>query len=53
LSIVAVCVQLPVVYDQIRKGTHNFTVRATDAVGNNGEDQFSWIVNPAETEKMR
>jgi hypothetical protein len=40
-------------YDQLRKGTHNFTVRAADAAGNIGEDQFSWAVNPGEAAKMR
>jgi hypothetical protein len=43
----------PLVYDQLRKGTHNFTIRSTDAAGNIGEDQFSWTVNPAEAAKMR
>jgi hypothetical protein len=43
----------PVVYDHLKKGTHNFTVRATDAAGNIGEDQFTWTVNPAEAAKMR
>jgi hypothetical protein len=43
----------PVIYDGLRKGTHNFTVRSTDAAGNTGEDQFTWTVNPAEAAKMR
>jgi hypothetical protein len=38
----------PVVYDRLSRGTHEFTVRATDAAGNTGEDQFTWTVsNPA------
>jgi hypothetical protein len=36
----------PVVYDGLKKGTHNFTVRSTDAAGNTGQEQFTWIVNP-------
>jgi|ERR671931_2597684 hypothetical protein len=43
----------PVVYDHLKKGTYNFTVRATDAAGNTGEDQFTWTVNPAEAAKIR
>jgi hypothetical protein len=43
----------PVIYDGLKKGTHNFTVRSTDAAGNTGEDQFTWTVNPAEAAKMR
>jgi hypothetical protein len=35
----------PVVYDILDRGTHQFTVRATDAAGNTGEDQFTWTVN--------
>jgi hypothetical protein len=43
----------PIVYDGLKKGTHNFTVRATDAAGNIGEDQFTWTVNPAEAAKIK
>jgi hypothetical protein len=43
----------PVVYDGLKKGTHTFTVRSTDAAGNTGEDQITWIVNPAEAAKVR
>jgi hypothetical protein len=43
----------PVVYDGLKKGTHNFTLRSTDAAGNTGEDQITWIVNPAEAAKVR
>ena len=44
----------PVVYDHLKKGTYTFTVRATDAAGNTGEeDQFTWTVNPAEAAKIR
>ncbi len=43
----------PIVYDKLKKGTHNFTVRATDAAGNTGEDQFTWTVNPAEAAKVK
>jgi hypothetical protein len=34
----------PVVYDRLSRGTYQFTVRATDAAGNIGEDQFTWTV---------
>jgi hypothetical protein len=38
----------PVVYDRLSRSTHQFTVRATDAAGNTGEDEFTWIVrNPS------
>jgi hypothetical protein len=38
----------PVVYDRLSRGTHEFTVRSTDAAGNTGEDQFTWTVrNPS------
>jgi len=43
----------PIVNDQLKKGTHHFTVRATDAAGNEGEDQFTWTINPAEAAKIR
>jgi hypothetical protein len=44
----------PVVYDGLKKGIHNFTVRATDAAGNTGEeDQFTWTVNPTEAAKAK
>jgi WD40-like Beta Propeller Repeat/HYR domain len=43
----------PVVYDHLKKGTHEVTVRATDAAGNTGEDQFTWTVNPAEAAKAK
>jgi HYR domain/WD40-like Beta Propeller Repeat len=36
----------PVVYDGLKKGTHNFTIRSTDEAGNTGQDQFTWTVNP-------
>ncbi len=35
----------PVVYDRLNRGSHQVTVRATDAAGNTGEDQFTWNVN--------
>jgi hypothetical protein len=35
----------PVVYDRLSGGTHQFTVRSTDAAGNTGEDQFTLNVN--------
>jgi hypothetical protein len=35
----------PVDYDRLSRGTHEFTVRATDAAGNTGEDEFTWNVN--------
>ena len=34
----------PVVYDQLKRGTHDLLVRATDAAGNVGEVLFSWTV---------
>jgi hypothetical protein len=38
----------PVSYDRLSRGTHQVTVRATDAAGNTGEDQFTWTVsNPS------
>ena len=38
----------PVVYDRVSRSTHQFTVRAIDAAGNIGEDQFTWTVrNPS------
>jgi len=43
----------PVVYDGLKKGTLEVTVRATDAAGNTGEDQFTWTVNPAEAAKVK
>jgi hypothetical protein len=36
----------PVVYDGLKKGTHTFTVRSTDAADNTGEDHLTWTVNP-------
>jgi hypothetical protein len=46
-SVLVVSSMVPtVVYDGLKKGTHNFTVRSTDAAGNTGQDQFSWTVNP-------
>jgi hypothetical protein len=36
----------PVVNDGLKKGTHTFTVRSTDAADNTGEDHLTWIVNP-------
>jgi hypothetical protein len=39
----------PKVYDRLSRGSHEVTVRATDAAGNTGEDEFTWTVsNPAE-----
>ena len=39
----------PVDYDRLSRAPHEFTVRATDAAGNTGEDQFTWTVgNPSE-----
>jgi hypothetical protein len=43
----------PVTYDQLKKGTHTFTVKATDAAGNTGQDQFTWTVSPAEAVKAK
>jgi hypothetical protein len=43
----------PIVYDHLKKGTYNFTVRSTDAAGNTGQAQFTWTVNPAEAAKIR
>jgi hypothetical protein len=43
----------PVVYHQLQKGIHNFTVRSTDSAGNTGEDQFTWTVNPVEAVKAK
>jgi HYR domain len=43
----------PVIYDRLSRGTHLFTVRATDAAGNTGEDQFRWTVNPAVATQTR
>jgi hypothetical protein len=38
----------PVVYSGLSRGTHTVTVRATDAAGNSGEDEFTWTIsNPA------
>jgi hypothetical protein len=34
----------PKVYDRLSRGTHEVTVRATDAAGNTGVDEFSWTV---------
>jgi hypothetical protein len=34
----------PVVYDKLRKGTHEFTVRAWDPIGRFGEDEFTWTI---------
>jgi hypothetical protein len=42
----------PVVYDHLKKGIYSLTVRATDAAGNKGEDQFTWTVNPAVAAKQ-
>jgi hypothetical protein len=42
-----------IVYDHLKKGTYNFTVRSTDAAGNTGEDQFTRTVNPAEAAKAK
>lgn len=35
----------PVSYDRLSRGTHQFTVRVTDAADNTGEDEFTWTVN--------
>jgi hypothetical protein len=35
----------PVVHDRLSRGTHQFTVRSTDAAGNTGEDSFTWTIN--------
>lgn len=38
----------PVVYDRLNRSTHEVTIRSTDAVGNIGEDQFTWTIrNPS------
>jgi hypothetical protein len=42
-----------IVYDQLRKGSHQLTVRSTDTAGNTGEDQFTWTVNPATPTSVR
>jgi hypothetical protein len=34
----------PVSYDRLSRGSHEFIVRATDAAGNRGEDEFNWTV---------
>jgi hypothetical protein len=34
----------PVSYDGLSRGNHEFIVRATDAAGNRGEDEFTWTV---------
>jgi hypothetical protein len=34
----------PVSYNRLSRGTHEVTVRATDEVGNTGEDEFSWTI---------
>jgi hypothetical protein len=34
----------PVVYDGLSRSTHEFTIRATDAAGNTGEDEFTWTI---------
>ena len=34
----------PVSYDRLSRSTHEVTVRATDEVGNTGEDEFSWTI---------
>jgi hypothetical protein len=34
----------PIIYDQLRKGIHQFTVRVTDAAGNAGEDRFLFTI---------
>lgn len=35
----------PQVYDRLSRGSHEVTVRATDAAGNTGQDEFSWAVS--------
>src|SRR5215211_4721906 len=35
----------PVVYSGLSRGTQTFTVRATDAAGNSGEDEFTWTIS--------
>jgi Ca2+-binding RTX toxin-like protein len=37
----------PVVYDKLGKGTYEFTVRAWDAIGRFGEDEFTWTIGRA------
>ena len=39
----------PVSYNRLSRGTHEFTVRATDEAGNIGEDQFTWTVGSLPT----
>jgi hypothetical protein len=34
----------PIVYDRLRRGTHQVTVGATDEEGNTGEDRFLFTV---------
>jgi hemolysin type calcium-binding protein len=34
----------PVVYDKLKKGTHEVTVRAWDFIGRFGEDEFTWTI---------
>jgi hypothetical protein len=43
----------PVVYDKVRKGTHEFTVRVWDTGYRHGEDEFTWTVNPALAAKAK
>jgi hypothetical protein len=34
-----------VIYDKLKKGTHEFTVISWDAVGyKSGEDEFTWTI---------
>jgi hypothetical protein len=37
----------PVVYDKLKKGTHEVTVRAWDFIGRFGEDEFTWAIGKA------
>jgi RTX calcium-binding nonapeptide repeat (4 copies) len=37
----------PVVYDKLKRGTHEFTVRALDANYRAGEDEFTWTIGKA------
>jgi hypothetical protein len=34
----------PVAYDDLSDGTHAFTVAATDAAGNTGQDSYTWTI---------
>jgi hypothetical protein len=43
----------PVVYDKLKKGTHEVTVSAWDFIGRFGEDEFSWTIGKAASPPSR